>query len=65
MERTDTLTTSEAPTRAALVARALGLRPDWKPSEHLGETLNYVTAWDQHSLNAIYVRTGGQVTTQL
>ncbi|MHC5259890.1 hypothetical protein ACYSUO_18590 [Streptomyces sp. UC4497] len=62
---TDTKTTSEAPSRAALVARALGFPRGWTPNEHLGETLHFITAWTQHELNAIYVRAGGTVTTRL
>ncbi|MFJ9128917.1 hypothetical protein ACIRJS_32930 [Streptomyces sp. NPDC102340] len=62
---TDTKTTSEVPRRTALVARALGFRPGWTPNEHLGETLHFITAWTQHELNTIYVRTGGTVTTRL
>ncbi|WP_327671858.1 MULTISPECIES: hypothetical protein [unclassified Streptomyces] len=62
---TDPKTTSEAPTRAALVARALGFPRGWTPNEHLGETLHFITAWTQHELNTIYVRAGGTVTTRL
>ncbi|WP_394425469.1 hypothetical protein [Streptomyces sp. SGAir0957] len=59
------MTNREASGRSALVARALGFRPGWTPDEHLGETLHFITAWDQHELNSIYVRAGGTVTTQL
>ncbi|MEV3857750.1 hypothetical protein AB0J38_25920 [Streptomyces sp. NPDC050095] len=60
-----TKTISEAPGRAALVARALGFPRGWIPNEAHGETLNYVTTWSQHELNAIYVRAGGRVSTRL
>lgn len=56
---------SESRRRAALVADALGLYRGWTPKEYLGETLNFVTAWSQHELNAVYLRTGGAVTTRL
>ncbi|MER5950218.1 hypothetical protein ABT127_29625 [Streptomyces sp. NPDC001904] len=71
MERTQQKPITEAPpaskahNRAALVARALGLPTNWKPDEHLGETLHFLTVWTQHELNRLYIRVGGTVTHQL
>lgn len=46
------------------VRDALGFRNGWTPNTHLGETLTHITAWTQHELNDVYVRTGGTVTTR-
>lgn len=47
------------------VRDALGFRQGWTPNQHLAESATYITAWTQHELNAVYIRTGGTVTTRL
>lgn len=47
------------------VRDALGFRHGWTPNTHLGESTTYITAWTQHELNSVYIRTGGTVTTRL
>lgn len=59
-----TLVAPPANEQRALVARALGFHSGWTPNEYLGENLTYITTWSQHELNAVYLRTGGTVTTR-
>lgn len=57
------LSTPDAAT-VAKVRAALGFRPGWKPSPHLGETATYLTAWSQMELDDLFERVGGTVTSR-
>lgn len=50
--------------QVAKVVRALGIRADWKPNKHLGDTPTHITMWTQAELNDVYERTGGTVTAR-